>query len=263
MKLLELSTNSDSAASSLNQIGIMVNQGSFSLLSAGTPLIEIVPIEKVVYYELLSSAEMLGQQLLIELFECTGRVLFSKSNSYEKLQNESQETGSTEDVSFRESRYLASKQTIPKDKGAIYFSVKPIEGGKPSEGNFLPSAIDTSEELEESVFILSAKVLPSDSKVPFDKFLAGDNGRLEWSYTKDGDGGVELKFKRVKCTDASRCLKSYHPKFFSYTLFLSSDERDLDSLSRCSIPYYNKYSGQKTSRNWTFFEEQSGKANIL
>ncbi len=203
----------------------------------------------------------MGQQLLIELFECTGRVLFSKSNSFEKLLNESQESGSTDDVSFRESRYLASKQSTPKDKGAIFFSVRPIEGGKLSEGNFLSSGVDTSEELEESVFILSAKVLPSDSKVPFDKFLAGDNGRLEWSYIKDG--GVELKFKRVKCTDASRCLKSYHPKFFSYTLFLSSDERDLDSLSRCSIPYYNKNSGQKTSRNWTFFEEQSGKYNLI
>jgi len=172
--------------------------------------------------------------LVIEVFECFGKVVFSATKSLERLENRNF------DLEVRKPSLNGLYGELKIDApGTIFLSVKAVNG-----------IVDADVGGEkEALFKIQTKLFTLGDKFPYDYFIPGDEGRLQWNILSDGK-------VRIQWTDSSFDQESDDASFdsvfkdynisYQYKMVVTKSPILADSLARCDF-YPNAFEGEFTN----------------
>ena len=197
---------------------MVINQKEYLLIPPNTIHMSRLGIQEEEIYEIYVNQSAV---LVIEIFECLGKVVFAATKKFENLQNR------VFDLEVRKPSLNGLYGELKIDSpGTIYLSVKAISG-------YVLSNSETN--IKEALYKIQTKLFIGD-KFPYDYFIPGDEGRIRWNISDNNK--VHLTwFDSTMDTDGiseDSKMKEYTVKY-EYRLIVTRDELAADSLARCDL----------------------------
>lgn len=211
---------------------VIVKTNDITPLPLNTPILSRTLVDDYEIFEISSYSEGL---LVIEVFECFGKVSFAATTSLENLKK------SHFDIEVhRTSETLYGQLKI--GIGVVYVKVTALDG----------VADDDKNPLKEAMYKIQARIFGKHEPLPYNLFFAGMNGNMEYEFDM-GDQRMDL-FWRGLSADEEMLEKAFQIYNVSvrYKLVLNTDPIVNEAVSKCSVLPWN-FGG--VFRNKTFDEQ--------
>ena len=203
---------------------MIINPKDYLLIPPNTIYMSRLGIQEEEVYEIYVNETGV---LVIEIFECLGKVIFAATRSFENLQNR------IFDLEVRKPSLNGLYGEMKIDSpGTVYLSVKAITGYVIS---------NTKSDIQEALYKIQTNLFTMGKKFPYDYFVPGDEGRITWNISDNNRVHLTWSDSIMDTTGVSESdfkMKDYDVKY-DYKLVFTKDELTADSLARCDLMLYS------------------------
>ena len=206
---------------------ILLNNIGLNTIFPNNENFGIVPLNQTNNYEIYSISP---GKLLIEVFECSGKLELYTTNTYDNLMQSKYEQVITNQSENRAVTYLTE---INDD--LLFIGLKAVES---NEALFKKWAKKNEEKLNDgnningndSFYKVKTNLLSKDAFSPYESFSY--NNKLNWKMEKEF---LQIFFQTVSHQNRT----GYKPMEYIYQLFISDSVEVLHSVLKCNTPLNN------------------------
>jgi len=206
---------------------VMINNANFNTILPNSENFGLVPLNNSDNYEIINSNKEL---LLIEAFECSGKVQIFSTDNYE---NARKREFDMKTVNNLDNHLILSRKS---ENNYLFFSVNSYEIDAEAMKKLSDlTKINRTYNYNEAYYKLSSIILPLDADSPYEKFFY--NRQIEWTFN---DILLQITFKTVKSNEAPDRKAEYEVIEYLYALYISDDVEILESVVQCNSPLNSK-----------------------
>lgn len=194
---------------------IVVKTNDIVPLPLNTPILSRTLVDD---FEIFEISSYTPGTLVIEVFECFGKVSFAATTSLNNLKKNQFEL---EVRRASETLYGELKIGV----GVVYIKVKAYDG----------FSDDDSNNLQEAMYKIQARLFPSEYSLPYALFFPGMSGKMEYSFDLDHEK-LKLNWHGLSADEEllEKNFQLYNVSVM-YKLVLTTDPVVNEAVSKCSV----------------------------